>query len=93
MCPFSMSLPKRSSADTTPSRPCDEIVHEPWVLLHQWQRAAHAILPAKATPGVSAEPEPEALIHEFADSTINAAVRHWHDPKLRPAGPHVMMWQ
>ena len=37
----------------------------------------------KETPGVSAEPEPEALIHEFADSTINAAVRYWHDPKLR----------
>jgi small-conductance mechanosensitive channel len=83
MCPFSMSLPKTSPADTTTVRRCGEIAHETWVLLHQWQRAKNAILPAKATPRVSAEPELEVLVHEFVDSTINAAVRYWHDPTLR----------
>jgi len=36
-----------------------------------------------ATPGVLADPPPEALIHEFGDSTINAAVRYWHGPEIR----------
>lgn len=37
---------------------------------------------AAATPGVLAEPAPQALVHVFADSTINAAVRYWHDPSI-----------
>lgn len=37
---------------------------------------------AAATPGVLADPAPEALIHEFGDSTINAAVRFWHSPEI-----------
>ncbi len=34
-------------------------------------------------PGVIAEPPPEAFIHEFGDSTINARVRFWHEPRIR----------
>lgn len=46
--------------------------------------AASAIMveAARTTPGVSAHPKPEALIHEFADSTIDAAVRYWHDSTI-----------
>lgn len=33
--------------------------------------------------GVSSDPPPEALVHEFGDSTINTAVRYWHDPTIR----------
>jgi len=46
--------------------------------------AASAIIveAARTTPGVSAEPEPEALVHEFGDSTIDAAVRYWHDSTI-----------
>ncbi|MDJ0952324.1 MAG: mechanosensitive ion channel family protein [Acidimicrobiia bacterium] len=36
-----------------------------------------------AAPGVNNEPPPEAFIHEFADSTINAQVRFWHEPQIR----------
>ena len=36
-----------------------------------------------AAPGVIHEPLPEAFIHEFADSTINARVRFWHEPQIR----------
>lgn len=36
-----------------------------------------------AAPGVIQEPPPEAFIHEFADSTINARVRFWHEPHIR----------
>ncbi|MDJ0663305.1 MAG: mechanosensitive ion channel family protein [Acidimicrobiia bacterium] len=36
-----------------------------------------------AAPGVIQEPPPEAFIHEFGDSTINARVRFWHEPQIR----------
>jgi small conductance mechanosensitive channel len=36
-----------------------------------------------AAPGVIQEPPPEAFIHEFADSTINARMRFWHEPQIR----------
>ncbi len=32
--------------------------------------------------GVRADPPPEALVEEFADSTINISCRFWHDPDL-----------
>lgn len=34
-------------------------------------------------PGIINDPPPEAFIHEFGDSTINARVRFWHEPQLR----------
>jgi small-conductance mechanosensitive channel len=34
-------------------------------------------------PGVINDPPPEAFIHEFGDSTINARVRLWHEPQIR----------
>ncbi len=34
------------------------------------------------TPGVHPEPRPEALVEEFADSTINISCRFWHNPDL-----------
>lgn len=34
------------------------------------------------SPGVHPEPPPEALVEEFADSTINISCRFWHDPDL-----------
>jgi small-conductance mechanosensitive channel len=34
-------------------------------------------------PGVISDPPPEACIHEFGDSTINARVRFWHEPQIR----------
>jgi small conductance mechanosensitive channel len=34
-------------------------------------------------PGVISDPPPEAFIHEFGDSTINARVRFWHEPQIR----------
>lgn len=33
--------------------------------------------------GVINDPPPEAFIHEFGDSTINARVRFWHEPQIR----------
>lgn len=33
--------------------------------------------------GVISDPPPEAFIHEFGDSTINARVRFWHEPQIR----------
>lgn len=32
--------------------------------------------------GVSAEPAPQALAHEFGDSSINFALRFWHEPSI-----------
>lgn len=36
-----------------------------------------------AVDGVLGEPPPDVLVHEFADSTIDVAVRFWHSPQLR----------
>jgi small conductance mechanosensitive channel len=41
--------------------------------------AVDAMIGAK---GVHAEPPPEALVDEYADSTINISCRFWHDPDL-----------
>lgn len=35
-----------------------------------------------ATDGVVADPAPQALVHEFGDSSINFAVRFWHEPQI-----------
>lgn len=48
------------------------------------ERASSLMTEAVATaPGVLDDPPPEVLIHEFADSTINARVRFWHEPAIR----------
>lgn len=36
----------------------------------------------KSVDGVADEPAPAALVHEFADSSINFSVRFWHDPDV-----------
>lgn len=36
----------------------------------------------KAIDGVRDEPGPAAFVHEFGDSSINFAVRFWHDPHV-----------
>ena len=33
----------------------------------------------RGVEGVVDDPEPQAFVHEFADSSINSAVRFWHD--------------
>lgn len=38
---------------------------------------------AAAAAGVRADPAVEVFVYEFGDSTINAAVRFWHDPGIR----------
>jgi len=37
------------------------------------------------TPGVVSSPEVEVFVHEFDDSTINAAIWFWHLPDIRTA--------
>jgi len=46
-------------------------------------RAQQVVLAAiDGLEGVRPEPEPEAHIHEFDDSTINLALWFWHDPEI-----------
>ncbi len=40
---------------------------------------------AQATRGVHADPEPQAFVREFGDSTINVDLRYWHDPQISSA--------
>ena len=36
----------------------------------------------RSAEGVRDDPSPQALVHEFGDSSINFAVRFWHDPHI-----------
>ena len=36
----------------------------------------------RSIDGVSDDPGPQAFVHEFGDSSINFAVRFWHDPHI-----------
>ncbi len=36
----------------------------------------------RATDGVMTSPAPDVLATEFGDSSINFAVRYWHDPSI-----------
>lgn len=47
------------------------------------EAAKEAILAAvKSVDGVLKDPAAEAYVHEFADSSINIAVRFWHRPQI-----------
>ncbi len=47
------------------------------------RRAKQVILEALAqVDGVEPEPAPQCLWHEFGASSINAAVRYWHEPSV-----------
>jgi small-conductance mechanosensitive channel len=37
---------------------------------------------AGSAPEVMTEPPREVFIYEFGDSTINARVRYWHEPRI-----------
>jgi small-conductance mechanosensitive channel len=43
---------------------------------------ALAVEAMTTAPGVLDDPPPEALVEEFADSTINISCRFWHEPDL-----------
>jgi small-conductance mechanosensitive channel len=43
---------------------------------------ALAVEAMTSAPGVLEDPPPEALVEDFADSTINISCRFWHEPDL-----------
>ncbi len=43
---------------------------------------ALAVEAMTSEPGVLADPPPEALVEDFADSTINISCRFWHEPDI-----------